>query len=104
MPKYIKELSGEEDYRDFEERDLTEGWPYPDKENSGSESQNREYGDRSVPVGDGNSGFRVDGVGADGNEFGLRDSLQPSSIDRDESDELEARVTEILENIPDVDI
>jgi len=104
LPKYRKELSSEEDYRDFEERDLSEGWPYPDKENSGTESQNREYGDRSGPDGDGNSGFRVNGVDADGNEFGVRDSLQAGSIDRDESDELEARVTEILENIPDVDI
>lgn len=104
MPKYRKELSSEEDYRDFEERDLSEGWPYPDKENSGTESQNREYGDKSGSGEDGNSGFRVDGVDADGNETRLRDSLQPGSINRDESDELEARVTEILESIPEVDI
>ncbi|MBW9117645.1 BON domain-containing protein [Rhizobium cauense] len=104
MPKYRKELSSEEDYRDFEERDLSEGWPYPDKENSGTQSQNREYGVKSGSGEGGNSGFRVDGVDADGSEYRLRDSLEPGSIDRDESDELEARLTETLENIPDVDI
>ncbi len=99
-------LSREEDYRDFEERNLDDGWPYADGSGpKAAGSENRAYGETSANFDrDRNSGFRIDGTDEDGNENRLKDSLEPDTIDRDESDDLEARVTENLENIPEVDI
>ncbi len=99
-------LSREEDYRDFEERDVDDGWPYADGSGAIAEStDNRPYGETSANFDrDRNSGFRIDGTDAEGNENRLKDSLKPDTIDRDESDDLEARVTDNLENIPDVDV
>lgn len=101
-----KPLSREEDYRDFEERDLEDGWPYADGAGSAASApDNRAYGETAANFDiERNGGFRVDGVDADGNENRLKDSLRPDTINRDESDELEAMVTENLENIPDVDV
>lgn len=40
-----KSLSREEDYRDYQDRDAREGWPYSDESALGStEPENREYG------------------------------------------------------------
>jgi BON domain len=99
-------LSREEDYRDFEERNLDDGWPYADGSGAKAEaSENRPYGETSTNFdSDRNSGFRIDGTDADGNENRLKDSPTPDTIGRDESDDLEARVTDNLENIPEVDI
>jgi osmotically-inducible protein OsmY len=99
-------LSREEDYRDFEERNLDDGWPYADAAGARSASpENRAYGETDANFDrERNQGFRIDGTDEDGNENRLRDSLQPDSIDRDESDDLEARVNDKLENIPDVDM
>ncbi|MDK4734066.1 BON domain-containing protein [Rhizobium sp. CNPSo 3490] len=98
------ELSREEDYRDLEERNLDDGWPYADG-TPGSDPANRPYGETAANFdSDPNPGFRVDGTDQDGNEKRLKDSLRAGMIDRDESDELEARVNDALENIPEVDI
>ncbi|MBB3912959.1 BON domain-containing protein [Rhizobium fabae] len=98
------ELSREEDYRDLEERNLDDGWPYAD--GTGTEGPgNRPYGETAANFEtDPNKGFRIDGIDRDGNENRLKDSLRADMIDRDESDDLEARVTDNLENIPEVDI
>ncbi|MDV4165490.1 BON domain-containing protein [Rhizobium leguminosarum] len=97
------ELSREEDYRDLEERNLDDGWPYADS--SGADPANRPYGETAANFdSDPNKGFRVDGTDEDGNENRLKDSLRADTIDRDESDDLEARVNDNLENIPEVDI
>ncbi|WP_160004533.1 BON domain-containing protein [Rhizobium sp. 18055] len=101
-----KSLSREEDYRDFEERNTDEGWPYSD---AGSDAKaaaaNPGYGETPANFdSDDNSGFRLDGIDRDGNENGLRDSLRPDTIDRDESDDLEARVSDNIENVPEVDM
>ncbi|MEK1860441.1 BON domain-containing protein [Rhizobium leguminosarum] len=97
------ELSREEDYRDLEERNIDDGWPYAD--DSGADPANRPYGETAANFdSDPNKGFRVDGTDEDGNENRLKDSLRADTIDRDESDDLEARVNDNLENIPEVDI
>ncbi|MDC7742281.1 BON domain-containing protein [Rhizobium binxianense] len=97
------ELSREEDYRDLEERNLDDGWPYAD--GVGADPSNRPYGETAANFdSDPNKGFRIDGTDEDGNENRLKDSLRPDRIDRDESDDLEARVNDHLENIPEVDI
>ncbi|MBX4954379.1 BON domain-containing protein [Rhizobium lentis] len=98
------ELSREEDYRDLEERNLDDGWPYADGTAAGAPA-NRPYGETAANFdSDPNTGFRIDGTDKDGNENRLKDSLRAGAIDRDESDELEARVNDALENIPEVDI
>lgn len=54
-----RETSREDDYRDFEERDLDEGWPYPDRDKAGGK-HNEAYG--GAPAGlesDGNAGAEV---------------------------------------------
>lgn len=54
-----KETSREEDFRDYEERDLDEGWPYPDADTS-SAKRNEAYG--RAPAGlenDGNVGAEI---------------------------------------------
>ncbi|SEH73532.1 BON domain-containing protein [Rhizobium tibeticum] len=105
MPRNDKELSREEDYRDFEERNIDEGWPYADKEPKRPAPANRPYGEASGDPGrDNNRGLRVDGVDENGNENPVKDPLRPGMIDRDDSDALEAKVTKNLENIPDVDL
>lgn len=101
-----KPVSREDDYRDYEERNRDEGWPYADEPGAAStDPANRPYG--ATPANfdrDPNPGFRVDGTDENGDENRLKDSLQPRTIDRDDSDELEARVTENLEQVPDLDL
>ena len=108
MPKTDdkKTLSREDDYRDYEERNLDDGWPYADASGaSDGKPGNGAYGETAANFDrDRNSGFRIDGTNEDGDENRIKDSLEPDTIDRDESDELEARVTENLENIPEVDV
>jgi osmotically-inducible protein OsmY len=99
-------LSREEDYRDFEERNVDEGWPYSDQAGAVPKTvENPGYGETAANSDqDSNAGFRVDGIDKDGNENGLKDSLRADTIDRDESDDLEARVSDNIENVPEVDM
>jgi hypothetical protein len=56
-----RETSREEDYRDYEERDLEEGWPYPDGDIS-TKKRNEAYG--AAPAGlevDANPGAEIAG-------------------------------------------
>lgn len=96
--------SREEDYRDFEERDLDEGWPYADDGAAGARgSDNRPYGGAAGSDSERNAGFRLDGIDENGNENRLKEPM-PHVIHREDADELEARVHDNLENIPDVDV
>ncbi len=101
-----KSLSRGEDYRDFDERNTDEGWPYSDAPGASSAApDNRGYGETPANFDrDNNPGFRIDGVDENGNENGLKDTLRANTIDRGESDDLEARVTENIENVPEVDM
>lgn len=101
-----KPLSRSEDYRDFEERNIDDGWPYADTPDAASTApENRAYGETPANFDSSdNPGFRIDGIDRDGNENRLKDSLRADTIDRDDSDDLEARVTENIENVPEVDI
>jgi hypothetical protein len=100
------EFSREEDYRDYEERNLDDGWPYADAPGAGaSQPGNGAYGAQAANFDrQRNPGFRYDGIDQEGNENPLKDSLEPDTIDRKDSDDLEARVTENLENIEDLDV
>ncbi|WP_438618702.1 BON domain-containing protein [Oryzifoliimicrobium ureilyticus] len=95
----------EEDYRDYEERDVSEGWPYADEGTSRDGSaNNKPYGNGVNFDAESNPGFRTETVDEQGREPGLRDSLTPEAINREDADDLEARVTERLEEVEDLDI
>lgn len=102
IPDKPRETSREEDYRDFDERDLDEGWPYPDRD-AAEGKRNEAYG-RS-PAGfesDGNAGAEV----ADGPA--IRSAGGPA-LSRDiahdviEDDALEEQVANQLSNRDDLD-
>ncbi len=67
MPKTTdkKPVSREEDYRDYEERNRDEGWPYSDEPGATSaDPGNRPYGETPANFDrDPNPGFRVDARG-----------------------------------------
>lgn len=102
IPEEPRETSREEDYRDFEERDLDEGWPYPDRDKAGGK-RNEAYG-RS-PGGlesDGNAGAEV------ADNPAIRSSGGPT-ISRDiaheaiEDDALEEDITDRMSNHDELD-
>lgn len=98
VPRKEKALSRDEDYRDYEERDLREGWPYSDGSGSTSRSpENRSYGSTGANFDEERGkGFIVDDAGADGLEENAIDNGRPLSTDRIDSDELEAVITDRL--------
>ncbi|MDK4700652.1 MULTISPECIES: BON domain-containing protein [unclassified Rhizobium] len=91
-----KALSREEDYRDYQDRDTREGWPYSDESALGStEPENREYGttpanfDEDTP-----SGLIGDNADTNGLEEDTAHTLGPLPPSRIDNDELEAAITE----------
>lgn len=53
-----RETSREEDYRDYDERDLDEGWPYPDGD-AAKKKRNEAYGAPAGLEGDANPGAEI---------------------------------------------
>lgn len=100
------DLSREEDYRDYEERDVDSGWPYSDGAGAASKDPaNREYGGTAANFDrDTNGGFRTIDVDADGNQEPLADSLTPETEGRENADDLEERVTDALSGLKDLDM
>ncbi|WFU04411.1 BON domain-containing protein (plasmid) [Rhizobium sp. CB3171] len=98
-PRKPKTLSREEDYRDYEDRNLRDGWPYSDGGGSASESpENRGYGDTSANFDEERDGdFIIDSADSTGLERGEDQTVGPLPSDRIDSDELEAVITEQLE-------
>ncbi|WP_027997671.1 BON domain-containing protein [Sinorhizobium arboris] len=98
VPRKEKALSRDEDYRDYEERNLREGWPYSDGSGSSSRSpENRSYGTTGANFDEERGkGYIVDEAGADGLEENSADGGRPLPPDRIDSDELEAAITDRL--------
>jgi hypothetical protein len=96
-------LPREEDYRDFEDRNIREGWPYSDKPGPASKSpKNRPYGEPAANFDrERNPGFGVEGMEEATNESQL--SSQQESARQSDSDDLELRVTEFIETMEGVD-
>ncbi|MDG3578714.1 BON domain-containing protein [Rhizobium sp. YJ-22] len=89
----------EEDYRDYESRDVDAGWPYADTPRDPGE--NPDYGRERADT-DENAGFRVTGIDSAGNEADLRDNALPATDGRDISDDLEERINDRLSLLEDV--
>lgn len=103
LKKSENDLSREEDFRDYEQRDVEDGWPYADKPGSTSKpAGNGEYGTSGNFDRERNGGFRIDGIEADGNESRLRDRGLPETVGRENDDDLEERISDALENLEDL--
>lgn len=99
-----KDLSREEDYRDFEQRDIENGWPYDD--GAGAVSRpvgNGAYGETEANFDrERNGGYRITNVSADGGQAPLASPVLPETDHRENSDQLEADVAAALEDLPDL--
>ncbi|MCM2292878.1 BON domain-containing protein [Allorhizobium sp. BGMRC 0089] len=99
LDKHSNHVSDEDGFRDQEERDLRDGWPYADQPGASSISpENRPYG--STPGNfdrDSNQGYQITGV----NEAGMENSPIPQILSRTRgkelADEIENRIYERLD-------
>ncbi|MBW8300885.1 MAG: BON domain-containing protein [Hydrogenophaga sp.] len=99
-----KDLSREEDYRDFEQRDIENGWPYDDGAGTASRPVgNGAYGETGANFDrERNGGYRITNVDADGGQAPLASPVLPETDHRENSDQLEADVAAALEDLPDL--
>jgi hypothetical protein len=93
-----KTLTREEEYRDYEERDTQEGWPYDD--DAGAKSQkpgNRPYGETAANFDEEtNKGYTVVDTDEGGQQERQREQLSPGTRGRENADDLEERVMDAL--------
>lgn len=97
-----RETSREEDYRDYEERDLKDGWPYPDDDNTRRKS-NEAYGSSPAGLeGDPNPGAEIAGNPEIRSEGGpaLAQGIASEAID---DDALEEQIFDQLTERADID-
>ena len=96
-----KETTREEDYRDYEERDLKDGWPYDDDAGARSEpSDNRPYGETDANFDEGsNKSFTVAKADASGQQEREPDTLTSTTRGLADSDDLEERVMDALTEV-----
>jgi hypothetical protein len=99
--KKIDDISREEDFRDYDDRNIDEGWPYDDASGAGARPvDNAAYGQPAANFDDDrNRGFSVDEAGADGQEERLVDSNRPGTEGLEISDDIEERVTDAIETL-----
>ncbi len=97
------EFSREDDYRDYDQRNIGEGWPYADGPGAtAAPVENRGYGETGANFDrERNEGFRVDRVEADGFEPSLATPDEPSTDGREEDDQLESDISVALEDFDD---
>lgn len=98
-PRKPNPLSREEDYRDYEDREIRDGWPYSDVDGNPLKNHpdNTPYGDTPANFDeDPSTGFTVDTADASGREDRV-DTAVPLPASRIDDDELEAQITERLE-------
>lgn len=101
-----KDLAREEEYRDFEARDLDEGWPYDDAAGGASRSpENRPYGSTEANFDEAtNKGYTVVDVDQAGEQQPQSDLPISTTRGLENADDLEERVTEALSQLKDIDI
>ncbi|MCO5733848.1 BON domain-containing protein [Rhizobium sp. SSA_523] len=97
--KPVNDISREEDYRDYDTRNIDDGWPYADQAGAGAgEVENAAYGDPKANFDrERNKGYSVDNADADGLEEAVSDPRKPATVGVEESDDLEERVTNAIE-------
>ncbi len=102
----VDDLSREEDFRDYEARDVEAGWPYDDASGVGSRPlDNQAYGRPGANFDESrNRGFQTDDAGFDGLEEPVRDATHPVTSGAEEDDECEERLTDAIEALGVVDM
>ncbi len=97
--KSVNNVPREADYRDYDTRNIDDGWPYADQAgaNAGPVG-NAAYGDPEANFDrERNSGYSVDNADADGLEEPVADRPTPATIGVEESDDLEERVSDAID-------
>jgi hypothetical protein len=102
----VDDISREEDYRDYDTRNIDQGWPYADQPGATSDPvENAAYGDPEANFDrERNKGYRVDEADADGMEERIVDSVVPGTEGLEESDDLEERITDALDTLEIVEM
>lgn len=102
----VNDISREEDFRDFDDRNLDDGWPYADKPGQAAGPvDNAAYGNTSPKTETGrNPGFLIDEAGFDGLQEPQRDSLRPGTTGLENWDDLEERVTDAIDALGIIDM
>lgn len=96
----IDDISREEDFRDYDDRNIDEGWPYDDASGAGTKPvDNAAYGQPAANFdSDRNGGYQVDNAGFDGLEEAKPDpSLPYDDADAEDADSLEERINDAIE-------
>jgi hypothetical protein len=97
------DFSTEEEFRDDDQRNIADGWPYADGEGAtAAPIANRGYGETGANFDqDRNQGFRIDDVNADGFEPQPATPVLPTTDGREDDDQLESDVATALEEFDD---
>lgn len=98
------DLSREDDYRDFEQRDIDNGWPYDDGAGATAKPvANRGYGETEANFDrERNAGFHTNEVDSSGLEPQPALAVRPALHEREEDDQLESTVMDALSTEDDV--
>ncbi|MDO1583739.1 BON domain-containing protein [Rhizobium oryzicola] len=97
--KNVNNLSREEDYRDYDTRNIDDGWPYADQAGATAGAvDNAAYGDPSANFDrERNKGFMVDSADETGLEERIKDRATPATQGLEDDDDLEERVTDAID-------
>jgi hypothetical protein len=100
-----KTVSREEDFRDYEERDTRDGWPYPDDDDARRAAQNLPYGSPGADLDQlENEGIAITRDPAVREVDGAPLPFVDETGDIIAADDLEARIMEALEDDDRVDL
>ncbi len=97
----VDDISREEDFRDYDVRNIDQGWPYDDAPGAGaSPVGNAAYGDPKANFDrERNGGYHVDEADFDGLEERVVEAERPGAEGLEDSDDLEERVTDAIDNL-----
>lgn len=100
-----KTVSRKEDFRDYEERDTRDGWPYPDDDDARRAAQNLPYASPGADLDQlENEGVAITRVPAARDVNGAPLSFADETGDFIGDDDLEARIMEAFEDDDRVDL
>ncbi len=101
VKKSVNDISREEDYRDYDTRNIDDGWPYADQAGAtAGPVDNAAYGDTDANFDrERNKGFQVDSADETGLEEPVNDRATPATKGIEESDDLEERVSDAIEQM-----
>jgi len=99
--KKVDHIPREEDYRDYDTRNIDQGWPYADEPGVIADPvDNAAYGDTAANFDrERNKGFLIDEAGADGLEERTADNILPTTKGIENADDLEETITNAIDNL-----